>query len=94
MRKGLFKKNIKKVLVSTGLFATILSSRLTATPAFAKDASHEGMAYLQVQLSTHHIESNINGIKSGDAWFGSDIAKTQEYKMSGLTFTRHHLMLI
>lgn len=77
-------------MASTGLFATILSSGLTATPAFAKDASHEGMAYLQVQLSpsTHHIESNINGIKSGDAWFGSDIVKTQEYKMSGLTFAK------
>ena len=90
MRKGLFKKNIKKVLASTGLFATILSSGLTATPAFAKDASHEGMAYLQVQLSpsTHHIESNINGIKSGNDWFSSDIVKTQEYKMSGLTFAK------
>ena len=86
-------KNIKKKLKNLSIIAlmgTMLAPTLASTPALAKDASHQGMSYLQVKLSpsTHHIESTINGGETGDNWGGSDVIKTPEYKATGVLFAK------
>ena len=61
---------------------------MSAPAAYAKDASHTGMTYLEVQINTGG--NNLNGVVNTDgqfnSWMGSDVAQSTEYKKEQITW--------
>ena len=55
----------------------------------AKDSSHTGAAYLQVELDPggHRIQSNVSYSPIGNAWFGQDVTKSPEWMAEKISWS-------
>ena len=74
-------KKIKNKLTSLAGLGLILLSLAPTGAVQAKDSSHTGAAYLQVELDPggHRIQSNVSYSPIGNAWFGQDVTKSPEW---------------
>lgn len=72
----------------TGLSLILLSLAPTGAVQ-AKDSSHTGAAYLQVELDpgSHRIQSNVSYSPIGNAWFGQDVTKSPEWMTEKISWS-------
>ena len=61
---------------------------MSAPAAYAKDASHTGMTYLEVQVNTggNTLNGVVNTEGQFNSWGGSDVAESTEYKKEQITW--------
>lgn len=64
--------------------------------ASAKDASHQGMTYLEVKVDTgtNQVTGIVNTEGQFNSWGGSDVAESSEYKKEQITWGHHNWNLV
>ena len=82
-------KKIKNKLTSLAGLGLILLSLAPTGAVQAKDSSHTGAAYLQVELDPggHRIQSNVSYSPIGNAWFGQDVTKSPEWMAEKISWS-------
>ena len=82
-------KKIKNKLTSLAGLGLVLLSLAPTGAVQAKDSSHTGAAYLQVELDPggHRIQSNVSYSPIGNAWFGQDVTKSPEWMAEKISWS-------
>ena len=82
-------KKIKNKLTSLAGLGLILLSLAPTGAVQAKDSSHTGAAYLQVELDPggHRIQSNVSYSPIGNTWFGQDVKKSPEWMAEKISWS-------
>ena len=82
-------KKIKTKLTSLVSLGFVLLSMAPTGAVQAKDSSHSGAAYLQVELDpgSHRIQSNVSYSPIGNAWFGQDVSKSPEWMAEKISWS-------
>lgn len=82
-------KKIKTKLTSLVSLGFVLLSMAPTGAVQAKDSSHSGAAYLQVELDpgSHRIQSNVSYSPIGNAWFGQDVTKSPEWMAEKISWS-------